>query len=179
MQVRGSAFKSILGYAEKKYGVERVKNFFIDNSCFYMIRDFIELDWYDLKLFLDYSEKVDKYFGFGDASMLFEAGEFAAKQAFESSHRLFKDMSIQSALTNAESVFLSYFSAAVVEIKYLKDNKASIYIRNLPVSPYLSKNICGWIKYAVKAIKAKEAFITENAPKTCLCFTLEWINYAG
>ncbi|MGD0565782.1 MAG: hypothetical protein ABSA34_00440 [Candidatus Goldiibacteriota bacterium] len=176
MQVRGSAFKSILKYAEKKHGIERVKNFFIDNPSFCAIKDYIDLDWYDLKFYLDYSEKTDKYFGFGDGSLLFEAGEFASRQAFESSHRLFKDMTMQSALANAETVFLSYFSAAVVEIKYIKDNKASIYIKNLPVSPYLAKNICGWIKHAVKSIKAKEPSITETTPKTCLCFTLEWIN---
>jgi hypothetical protein len=117
MQVKGSAFSAILEYVEKKYGKERVKHFFSDNPCFNGIKDFIGPDWYDLKLYMDFSEKADKYFGFGDASMLFEAGEFAAGQAFKTSHSLFRDFSIQCARSNAETVFLSYFSAAVVEIK--------------------------------------------------------------
>jgi hypothetical protein len=177
MQVSGNAFKTLVEFAEKKYGSERTKNFYIDNSHFCRIKDFLDLDWYELDYYLEYSETVDKYFGFGDASILLEAGEYAAKKAFESSHSLFRDLSMQCALSNAEAVFLSFFSAAVAEIKYIKNNKAELYIKNLPLSPHLSNIICGWLKYSSRAIRTKEASIVEkNHKKNCLCFTLEWIN---
>jgi hypothetical protein len=177
LQVTGSAFKTLAEFAEKKYGNERIKNFHIDNPRFFRINDFLDLGWYELDYYMDFSEAVDKYFGFGDASILLEAGEYAAKKAFESSHSLFRDLSMQCALSNAEAVFLSFFSAAVAEIKYIKNNKAEINIKNLPKSPHLSNIICGWLKYSSRAIKTKEASIVEkNHKKSCPCFTVEWIN---
>jgi hypothetical protein len=54
-----------------------------------------------------------------------------------------------------------------------------MYIRNLPVTPFLSKNICGWIKYAINAVRSKNASIAESEPGTCLCYILEWTPAAG
>jgi hypothetical protein len=179
MQVKGRVFASALEYAGKKYGCEKVNSFFVKYPAYEEIRNFNDLNWYDLELYLKFSESVDKYFGFGDASLLLEIGEYCAKTAFESSHRLFKDLSMQCAMSNAQSVFLSYYSAGVAEIHYLRDNKVSFSIKNLPVSPYLGKTIHGWMKQAVKSIKSSETNVQEMDAKTCLCYSIEWANLAG
>ncbi len=179
MQVKGKAFTSALEYTDKKYGCEKVKLFFTHFPAFEEIKNYNDLNWYSIDMYLKFSESLDKYFGFGDASLLVEIGEYSAKKAFESSHRLFKDLSMQCALSNAQSVFLSYYSAGIAEIKYLRDNKITFSVKNLPVSPYLGKTIHGWIKHAVKSIKANDTNVVELEPKTCLCYSIEWTNLAG
>jgi hypothetical protein len=179
MQVKGKAFTSALEYAEKKYGCEKVRSFFLHVPEYEQIKTFSDLNWYDMGMYMKFSESIDKFFGFGDASLLFEIGEYSAKKAFESSHRLFKDLSMQCALSNAQSVFLSYFSAGVAEIKYLKDNKINFSIKNLPVSPYLGRTIHGWMKHAARSIKASDTNVVELDAKACLCYSIEWSNLAG
>lgn len=179
MQVKGRAFSCALEYAEKKYGYEKVINFFTRFPAYEDIKNYNNLSWYTLGLYLEFSENVDKYFGFGDASLLVEIGEYSAKKAFESSHTLFKDLSMQCALSNAQAVFLSYFSASVAEIKYLKENKINFSVKNLPASPYLGKTIHGWLKHAVKSIKTADANVIELDNKTCLCYSIEWANLTG
>ena len=179
MQVKGRAFICVLEYTEKKYGCEKVESFFSRFPDFEGIKNYDGLNWYNLALYLKFSENADKFFGFGDASLLTEIGEYSAKKAFESSHRLFKDLSMQCALSNAQSVFLSYFSAGVAEIKYLKENKINFSVKNLPVSPYLGKTIHGWLKHAAKSIKATDTNVVELDTKTCLCYSIEWANLAG
>ncbi len=179
MGAKGKAFKATLDYLEEKYDQKKVKSFFQCHPQFEKIRKYDDLNWYSLDELLKFSECVDKYFGFGDASLLFKIGEHAAKDAFNNSHKLFKDLSIESVFSNAGAVFCSYYSAGAAEIKYIKDNKVHVCIKNLPVSPYLAKSIFGWMQHAVKAIKAKEAFVSEEEGKKCLCYTVEWNKIAG
>lgn len=176
MKVKGRAFLYALEYAEKKYGCEKVKTFIANFPDFMEIKDYNDLNWYDLGLYIKFSESADKYFGFGDTSLLLEIGEYSAKKAFESSHRLFRDFSMQCAMSNAQSIFLSYFSTAIIEIKYLKENKINFSVKNLPVSPYLGKTIHGWLKHAVKSIKTSDTNVVELETKLCLCYNIEWSN---
>jgi hypothetical protein len=179
MEAKGRAFGSALEYLECKFGQKKVQAFFKCHPEFDCVKKYNDLSWYSLESYLKFSEKVDKYFGFGDASLLFKIGEFSARIAFDSSHKLFRDLSIESAISNAQSVFLSYFSAGVAEVKYIKDNKVSLHIKNLPVSPYLGKSIFGWMQEAVRSVRSRDAFVAEQEDKHCLCYTLEWSKFAG
>jgi hypothetical protein len=176
MQAKGSAFLSALEYAGCKYGGDRVKNFFIQYPEFEGVKLYTDLNWYDLKTFINFSESMDKYFGFGDASLLLEIGEYSAKKAFAGSHRLFKDISMRTAISNAQLVFLSCFSAGIAEIKYIRDNKIHFTIKDLPAAPCLGKTICGWIKGTVESIKTKDTTVTELDAKPFLNYSIEWIN---
>src|SRR5512138_1554080 len=119
MQAKGRAFKATIEYVSGKFGCDKLHAFFAGHPQYSCIADFHDLNWYDLDYYLGFSEAIDRHFGFGDASLLVEIGEYAAKHAFETSHRLFRDLSVESAISNAEAVFFSFYSAGTVEIKYL------------------------------------------------------------
>ena len=179
MEAKGRAFKASLEYLECKYDKSKIRSFFKSHPEFECIQKYQDLNWYSLEFYIRFSEKLDRYFGFGDAALLFKIGEYASRTAFESSHKLFRDLSMESAISNAQAVFLSYYSAAKTEIKYLNDNKVCVHIKNIPLSPYLKKMIYGWMQEAVKSIKSRDAFVSEQESRNSLCFTLEWNKIAG
>jgi|GEM_PF-1542983 len=174
MDVRGRAFTISLDYLEHEFGGKKVCDFFVKYPEFERVREYSDLNWYGMDIYLKFSEAVDKYFGFGDAAMLFKIGSYSAKNALETSHKLYKGLSMDSAISKAQAVLYSYFSAGAVEVKYLKERKASLFIRNFPVSPYISKIILGWMRESVKCAAARDAYVSEQENRACLCYTVEW-----
>ncbi|MCE5301345.1 MAG: hypothetical protein LLG37_10815 [Spirochaetia bacterium] len=174
MQAKGRAFRAALEYVEKKYGQDKLGSFYSLYPQFIPVSGYQDLGWYDLAIYLSFSEAIDKYFGFGDASLLVEIGEYSAIHAFDTSHRLFRDISVENALSNAQAVFFPFFYAGTVEIKYLKSKKISLHLNGCPVNPYLSKKITGWLRQSCKYLKTKNVTVRELKPGKCMGYEIEW-----
>lgn len=175
MQVKGRTFKATLDYIKVKFSKEKIKSFFEDFPEFGKTCDFSDAGWYPMDLFIKFSEKIDKFFGFGDSSLLVDIGAFSAIKAFETSHRLFKNLSPKILIANIQALLSSYYSKGTIEETQLGENKFKICIRNFIDSPYVSKRIQGWIAQALKLTGAKEVHVHgERVKGADVCFNVEW-----
>jgi hypothetical protein len=176
MQVKGRTFRATLDYISQKFSKEKIQSFFSDFPEFAKTGNFSDIDWYPIDLFLDFSEKIDKFFGFGDRSMLVDIGSFSCLQAFETSHKLFKNLSPLAMASNIQTLLSSYYSSGKAEYELLKQNKLKIYIRDFVSSILISKRIQGWISQAIKLSGAKEVHVHDIKTKNAdICFNIEWL----
>jgi hypothetical protein len=175
MQVKGRVFKATLDYISEKFSKEKIKAFFSDFPEFAGMPEYSEIDWYPMEILVKFSEKIDKFFGFGDASLLIDIGSFSAMRAFESSHKLFKNLTPKAMASNIQSLLSSYYSTGTAEHEQISPNKFKIYIKNFISSPFLVKRIQGWIAQAVKITGAKEVHVHDIKSKNAdICFNIEW-----
>lgn len=175
MQVKGRTFRATLDYIAQKFSREKIDTFFADFPEFSKAGRFSDIDWYPMDFFLNFSEKIDKFFGFGDASLLIDIGAFSALQAFETSHKLFNKLSPQALASNIQTLLSSYYSSGKAEHEFLNANKVKIYIRDFVSSPFLTKRIQGWIAQAIKLTGAKEVHVHSVKTKHAdICFNIEW-----
>ena len=175
MQVKGRTFKATLDYIAQKFSREKISSFFSDFPEFSKTGKFSDIEWYPMELFLAFSEKIDKFFGFGDASLLVDIGSFSALQAFKTSHKLFSNLSPKALASNIQALLSSYFSSGSAEHEFINGNKAKIYIRDFVSSPFLVKRIQGWIAQAIKLTGAKEVHVHDIKTKNAdICFNVEW-----
>jgi len=175
MQVKGRTFKATLDYIREKFSKEKIRSFFEDFPEFVKTCDFMDAGWYPVDLFVKFSEKIDKFFGFGDSSLLVDIGAFSAVKAFETSHKLFKNLSPRILAANVQALLSSYYSSGKAEQEQLKENKFRIYIRDFIDSPFVSKRIQGWIAQAIRMTGAKEVHVHgEKSKGADVCFSVEW-----
>lgn len=175
MQVKGRMFKTTLDYIFQKFSKEKIKYFFSDSPEFAKTADFSDIAWYPMDLFISFSDKIDKFFGFGDASLLIDIGSFSALQAFETSHKLFKNLSPAALVSNIQTLLSSYYSKGKTEYEQINENKIIIYIREFASSPFIVKNIQGWLAQAIKITGAKEVHVHDIKTKHAdICFNVEW-----
>jgi hypothetical protein len=175
MQVKGRTFKATLDYIAQKFSREKINSFFSDFPEFAKTGKFSDIEWYPMEFFLNFSEKIDKFFGFGDASLLIDIGSFSALQAFETSHKLFNALSPKALASNIQTLLSSYYSSGKAESEFLNGNKVKIYIRDFVSSPFLVKRIQGWIAQAIKLTGAKEVHVHDIKTKNAdICFNIEW-----
>jgi hypothetical protein len=175
MQVKGRTFKATLDYIAKKFSREKINSFFKDFPEFSKAGNFSDVDWYPMDFFLKFSEKIDKFFGFGDSSLLIEIGSFSALQAFETSHKLFKNLSIKALASNLQTLLSSYYSSGKAWLETVNDTRVRIYIHEFTSSPFLVKRIQGWISQAMKLSGAKEVHVKNVSVKNAdICFNIEW-----
>jgi len=175
MQVKGRTFKTTLDYITQKFSKEKINSFFSDFPEFARAGKFSDIDWYPMDLFLNFSEKIDKFFGFGDASLLIDIGSFSALRAFETSHKLFNNLSPKALASNIQSLLSSYYSSGKADSEFINENKVKIYIRDFIASPYLAKRIQGWIAQVIKLTGAKEVHVHDIKTKNAdISFNIEW-----
>lgn len=175
MQVKGRTFKATFDFIRQKFSKEKIKSFFNDFPQFVQTQDYNEIDWYPIDIFISLSEKIDKFFGFGDTSLLADIGAFSATQAFETSHKLFRNLSPRALLSNIQTVLFSYYSEGISELEFIKDNKVKIYLKKFDVSPFLIKRIQGWLAQALRLTGAREVSVFSNMHRNAeLCFDIEW-----
>jgi hypothetical protein len=175
MQVKGRTFKATLDYISKKFSREKINAFFTDFPEFSNTVNFSDIDWYPVEFFLKFSEKIDKFFGFGDSSLLIDIGAFSAQQAFETSHKLFKNLTARALASNIQTILTSYFSTGRAEHEMINENKGKIYIKDFSSSPFLVKRLQGWIAQAIKLTGAKEVHVHDIKTKNAdICFNVEW-----
>jgi len=174
MEVKGRPFKVTIEFIKHKFGLDKLNSFILKQPKYKQIEDFSEISWYPANLFIELSEDIDKFFGFGDMSLLEELGEFSADSALETSHKLFKNMSPELFLTNGQAIFSSYYSAGTVKTNYLSEKKAEIHIENFGDSRYLSKRIFGWMKKILSTSAGWKIKLKEIQAKDRMSFMLEW-----
>lgn len=175
MQVKGRTFKATLDYIVKKFSREKINSFFSDFPEFSKTINFSDIEWYPLDFFLKFSEKIDSFFGFGDSALLIDIGAFSALQAFETSHKLFRNLSPKALASNIQVLLSSYYSFGKAEHEQLNENTIKIYIREFSTSPFLVKRIQGWISQAIKLTGAKEVHVHDIKTKNAdICFNIEW-----
>jgi hypothetical protein len=175
MQVKGRTFKATLDYIFQKYSKEKIKSFFSDFPEFSKTMEFSDITWYPMDLFLDFSDKIDRFFGFGDASLLIDIGSFSALQAFETSHKLFKNLSPNALASNIQTLLSSYYSSGKTEYELINENKLIIHIREFTSSPFIIKRIQGWVAQALKLTGAKEVHVHDIKTKHAdICLNVEW-----
>ena len=175
MQVKGRTFKATFDFIKQKFSQEKIKTFFKEFPQFVHAQDYNEIDWYPVDIFISLSEKIDKFFGFGDDSLLSEMGAFSARQAFETSHKLFRNLTPKIFISNIQTVLFSYYSEGVSELKFIKDNKVKICVTKFIASPFLLKRIQGWLSQALHLSGAKEVSVFSIPHKKAdMCFDIEW-----
>jgi len=175
MQAKGRAFKATFEFIQHKFGDEKLKGFLKSYPEYEGASSFSDIDWYPLELFINLSERIDKHFGFGDLSLLFELGEFSASQAFDTSHKLFKSASPKTIIANAPSLLSSYYSKGEIEHEYVTDHKVNLTIKKFSSSPYLSKRIAGWLRRCLILSNAKTAVVKDTPVNPdSLKFSVEW-----
>jgi hypothetical protein len=175
MQVKGRTFTATMDYISKKFSREKISSFFTDFPEFSKITGFSDIDWYPMDFFLKFSEKIDKFFGFGDSSLLIDIGAFSALRAFETSHKLFKNLTPRALVSNIQTLLSSYYSSGKAAYDMINDNKMKIYINDFVSSPFLVKRIQGWISQALKLTGAKEVHVHDIKIKNAdICFNIEW-----
>jgi hypothetical protein len=175
MQVKGRTFKATLDYISQKFSREKINSFFSDFPEFSRTAKFSDIDWYPMDFFLNFSEKIDKFFGFGDASLLVDIGSFSALQAFKTSHKLFNNLSPKALAANIQALLSSYYSSGKADHEFINENKVKIYINDFISSPFLSKRIQGWVAQAIKLTGAKEVHVHDIKAKNAdICFSVEW-----
>lgn len=175
MQVKGRTFKATLDYLVQKFSKEKIKSFFLDFPEFAKTREFSDISWYPMNYFLEFSDKIDKFFGFGDASLLINIGSFSAKQAFETSHKLFKNLSPAALASNIQTLLSSYYSTGKTECELINKNKIIIHIREFTSSPFIIKRIQGWISQVLKLTGAKDVQVHDiKTKKADICLNVEW-----
>jgi len=175
MQVKARPFKATLEFIENRFGPAKLKTFLAEYSEFSIINETPDFDWLELNLFIRLSEKTDSYFGFGDLSLLYEIGVFSARQAFEKSHKLFKDITPLNFVQSGPALFASYYRVGRPEFEVLTDRKARLTIRDFCESKAVSKRIAAWLKEGITAAGAKHASVAESEPKdNTLSFCVEW-----
>lgn len=173
MQVKGRVFKVSFAFLERKFGKEKTAKFLSDNPAFSEMVNYSEVDWYPIEQFSLLCEKIDKYFGFGDGSIMVEAGSYSAAESLKTSHKLFSGMSVRSLIQNAQAIYASYYSDSNVKVEEIEEKKLKIVFDNLPCDMFLSKRLKGWLKTLLSQTGAKNITLSESL-KTCPIFTIKW-----
>jgi hypothetical protein len=138
------------------------------------MHEYLELDWYPIEKLIKLLEKIDSHFGYSDLAIIEEMGKYAAKTAFEGSHRIIKDLNPKTLFANANMIASSFYSTAKVRTEFIKDTCVKLYYNGFPESTYLSKRIFGWAKQGLLMSGGKNIRCSEFRTKDGLGFNFEW-----
>ncbi|HMB01677.1 MAG TPA: DUF2378 family protein [Spirochaetota bacterium] len=177
MQAKGRPFKITIDFLREKFGERKLNSFFETFPEYKNITSYSDIDWYPLDDLIALSDRADKFFGFGDHSVLIDLGKYSAEKAMESSHKLFMGSSPEAMISRAQALFSSYYSSGTMESEFKGKNRAELILKDFPLSDGIIKRILGWMRACLKMTGAKNISVKQGpVKKGAVCFLVEWKN---
>ncbi len=177
MQAKGRPFKITIDFLREKFGEQKLNSFFETFPEYKNITAYSDFDWYPLDGLITLSERADKFFGFGDHSVLIELGKYSAEKAMENSHKLFKGSPPEAMISRAQALFSSYYSAGTIEPEFKGSNRAVLVLKDFPSADGIIKRILGWMRACLKMTGAKNISVKQGPiKKGAVYFFVEWKN---
>lgn len=174
MRIKGRAVHSTVEFILSKFSPGKYHEFLEAYPDFKKYEDLHEIGWYPIEDYISYLEAIDKFFGFGDMSLLEKIGEYSAERAFDTSHKLFKNMTPDILFSNAQIIAATYYSGGIAQTKFLKEKKVQIEFTDYPPSEALSRRILGWLKKGLAISGGKNIHSQILKTENGLAYMFEW-----
>jgi hypothetical protein len=164
--VKGTALLSTLDFVEHKFGAGAKARLLaaLPPSRSATFRELIlPIQWYDVKVFAELLDTLDRQLGSGDGSLIVERGTWAAEQALNSTLRLLlKLLSPQWLLEKGGRIWNNYQDTGTWEMKRLDHGALATLHQIGIVEPAICANTRGWIIGLLKMSGCKQVSVVEK-----------------
>lgn len=175
LKVKGIAFISTASFLKRKFGFSKYASFTSENPVFKPFENYSPVEWYPLESLIEFHTKADSFFGFNDLSLVKETAAGIAEDAFDSSFRIFKNLSAKVVVSNIQAIINTCYSGFIANAEQKNNSAALVEIQGRFNSAVLRGKIRSWLaaiisKTSGKQIKIEEMKYSDQMMKICV----EW-----
>lgn len=175
MKVKGIAIISTVSFLKRKFGFSKYSSFTSENPSFKPFENYSPVEWYPLESLIDFHTKADSFFGYNDLSLVKETAAGIAEDAFDSSFRIFKNLSAKVIVSNIQAIINTCYNGFTARAEQKHNSAAFVEIEGRFNSAVLRGKIKSWLeailsKTSGKQIRIEELKSTDQLMKICV----EW-----
>lgn len=173
LKVKGIAFISTASFLKRKFGFLKYSAFLTENPGFKTFENYSPVAWYQIESLIDFHTKADSFFGYNDLSLVQETAVVLAEDAFDTSFRIFKNLSAKLIISHIQPIINTCYHGFIANAEQKHDSAALVEIEGKFESSVLRRKFKSWLcaiiaKTSGKKISVEELKSPENKLKLCV-----------
>ncbi len=133
------------------------------------------MEWYPVESLIEFHTKADSFFGYNDLSLIKETAAGLAEDAYDSSFRIFKNLSAKVVVSHIQAIINTCYSGFTANTEQKHNSAALVEINGMFGSLVLRGKFKSWLEAIIsktsgKRIRVEELKAGENTLKICV----EW-----
>ena len=175
MKVKGIVFISTVSFIKRKFGFSKYSSFISENASFKAFENYSPVEWYPLESLIEFHTRAESFFGFSDLSLVKETAAHIAEDAFDSSFRIFKNLSAKVIVSNIQSIINTCYTGIRAVAEQKNESAAVVEMEGRFNSAVFRGKLKSWLasiisKTSGRTVKIEELKSGDNTLKICV----EW-----